>query len=63
MTSIVPAGDYRDSYQGWRELRGIGSGAILVRPDTHVAWTAHGFSVEAGRELRDGVATLLGRQP
>jgi 2,4-dichlorophenol 6-monooxygenase len=61
VTSIGPGGDYQDSYQGWRDLRGIGdSGAILVRPDTHVAWMAQAFSAEAGSELRHGVAVLLG---
>ena len=59
---IGPGGDHEDSYQAWRGLRGIGdSGAILVRPDTHVAWMAPAFSAEAGDALERGVGTLLGR--
>ncbi|WP_016746688.1 FAD-dependent monooxygenase [Rhizorhabdus wittichii] len=59
---IGPGGDHEDSYQAWRGLRETGdSGAILVRPDTHVAWMAPAFSTEAGEELARGVAALLGR--
>jgi 2,4-dichlorophenol 6-monooxygenase len=59
---VGPGGDWQDAYQAWRSLRVVGdSGAILVRPDAHVAWTARAFSEDAGRDLVEGMGRLLGR--
>lgn len=60
--SIGPRGDYLDACQDWRAVRDIeDSGAILVRPDLHIAWRAARYSPEAAANLQRGVIGLLGR--
>ena len=60
---IGPRGDYDDEDGAWRELYGVGpEGAVLVRPDGHVAWRMHAGPVgeaEATRRLADVLATVL----
>jgi 2-polyprenyl-6-methoxyphenol hydroxylase-like FAD-dependent oxidoreductase len=37
--SVGPGGDFQDESGGWMDLYGVGEdGAVLVRPDGHVAW-------------------------
>ena len=49
----VPEGDFTALY-------GIsGSGAVLVRPDGHVAWRAAGLATEPARELSAALRTVL----
>ena len=42
----------------WRDLCGVGDGALLVRPDQHIAWRADTASGAAG--LGDAVEAILG---
>lgn len=60
---IGPAGDWDDEDGGWRRLYGVGAkGAVLVRPDGHVAWRSAGAdddAAAAARRLREVLATVL----
>jgi 2,4-dichlorophenol 6-monooxygenase len=58
----VAAGrDFADPRGDWAAVSGIGpSGALLVRPDQHVAWRARAASRDAGRELDAAIARILG---
>ncbi len=41
MTEIGPGWPFGDPYGEWQRIRGVSdSGAVLVRPDGHVAWRA-----------------------
>src|SRR5207302_6251346 len=52
----------RDNYGDWAELRQVQStGAVLVRPDRHVAWRAEEYSSEAASSLCDALQHLLAR--
>jgi hypothetical protein len=45
----------------WRKTCGIGiDGALLVRPDQHVAWKSTRLSTVAGESLITASATILG---
>lgn len=49
-----------DAYGDWATQREItSSGAILVRPDRHIAWRAHEYSAQAARTLTDVLHELL----
>jgi len=59
---IGPGCPHEDAYGDWRRIRGIeDSGALLVRPDGHIAWRAARVDSDALVDLRDGVLALLGR--
>jgi 2,4-dichlorophenol 6-monooxygenase len=41
VVEIGEGADYRDAEETWSRLAGVGKGgAVLVRPDNHVAWRA-----------------------
>jgi 2,4-dichlorophenol 6-monooxygenase len=62
VTAIGPGCRFGDPYDGWRRLRGVSdSGAVLVRPDAHVAWRAEEAGERERHALRAAVASLLGR--
>jgi len=49
---------------GWLQSAGIGAqGALLVRPDQHVAWRSPGASADAARELRRAIDQILAGPP
>ncbi|HTF50344.1 MAG TPA: FAD-dependent monooxygenase [Pseudonocardia sp.] len=49
-----------DCYGDWARLRGTDtSGAVLVRPDRHVAWRSARYTTEAARELTDVLSQIL----
>jgi 2,4-dichlorophenol 6-monooxygenase len=49
-----------DAYGDWATQREItSSGAILVRPDRHIAWRAHEYSAQAARTLTAVLHELL----
>jgi 2,4-dichlorophenol 6-monooxygenase len=53
-------GEYFDPQGAWHELSGIGEhGALLVRPDGHVAWR-HAAAAASDREATDLLASALG---
>lgn len=54
--------DALDAEGRWAEIGEIGAtGAILVRPDNHVAWRASGPAADAERVLVEAVGTVLCR--
>jgi 2,4-dichlorophenol 6-monooxygenase len=57
--------DYRDVDGTWQRVCGVdASGAVLVRPDGHVAWrSATATMQDAGSVLGDVIARVLGRGP
>jgi len=60
VVSIGEAGDYQDPSQRWRAVRGVGSdGAVLVRPDRHVAWRVAALPDRPGTELVRAVRAVL----
>src|SRR5216684_6302011 len=61
VTEIGPGCPFGDPYGEWQRIRGISdSGAVLVRPDGHVAWRADTAGEEQFQALRTAVAALLG---
>ncbi len=49
---------------GWRAVRGTDpTGAVLVRPDRHVAWRVPSAPADPGRALAEAVSTLLNPPP
>jgi 2,4-dichlorophenol 6-monooxygenase len=47
--------------EGWRAQCGLGEeGALLVRPDQHVAWRADALPADPAAALRAALATILG---
>lgn len=54
--------DYDDVYAEWSRLREVSdSGALLVRPDRHIAWRAMNRLEEPIEELRAALTTVLAR--
>ncbi|MDR6173400.1 2,4-dichlorophenol 6-monooxygenase [Nocardioides zeae] len=59
---IGPGRAVEDLYFDWAKLREVEEcGAVLVRPDKHVAWRATNLPDDPTAVLREAVATLLGR--
>ncbi len=59
--AIGPGCDYSDPTGRWQRVCGIADdGAILVRPDNHVAWRKAGGVADPGDELRRAFASILG---
>lgn len=58
--SHVRAGeDFVDRDGQWGEVSGLGpGGALLIRPDQHVAWRAHDLPADPGVALRDALVAL-----
>lgn len=55
---------YRDTTGDWRQRRQIGlGGAILARPDGHVAWRSMTYPDEPIATLEGAVRTVLGDRP
>jgi 2-polyprenyl-6-methoxyphenol hydroxylase-like FAD-dependent oxidoreductase len=53
--------DVRDGSGRWLDVYGIeADGAVLVRPDGHIAWRSHGAAVDATATLEQVVARVLG---
>ncbi len=60
---VVPIGGaYRDAEGTWARVRQIGEGgAILVRPDSHVAWRSPATAPDPAGVLTDALCSVLGR--
>jgi 2,4-dichlorophenol 6-monooxygenase len=59
---IGPGHDVTDLYYDWAKQREVEeSGAILVRPDKHVAWRAMTLPGDPDTALRSALVELLGR--
>ncbi|CAL9324629.1 FAD-dependent oxidoreductase [Streptomyces sp. SudanB66_2053] len=59
---IGPGRDVTDLYYDWSKLREVEeSGAILVRPDKHVAWRSMSLVEDPEAALRGALTMILGR--
>jgi 2,4-dichlorophenol 6-monooxygenase len=59
---IGPGREVTDLYYDWAKLREVEeSGAILVRPDKHVAWRSMSLADDPEAALRGALAQLLGK--
>jgi 2,4-dichlorophenol 6-monooxygenase len=59
---VLVGRDVLDDTGAWAEVSGTGSaGAVLVRPDQHVAWRSPGPSDDPEGILADALAQLAGR--
>ncbi|WGL52208.1 FAD-dependent monooxygenase [Nocardioides sp. BP30] len=59
---IGPGREVTDLYYDWAKLREIEeSGALLVRPDKHVAWRSMSLAADPASALREAVTRLVGR--
>ena len=62
ITVAAIGSDYRDTDGTWAQLRQISEdGAILIRPDNHVAWRSQGAAPDHAGVLTDAVYAVLGR--
>lgn len=60
---IGPGREVTDLYYDWAKLREVEeSGALLVRPDKHIAWRVAALPPDPERALRDALLAILGRQ-
>ncbi len=60
--TIGPRADYEDHGGGWHHQREItDAGALLVRPNHHVAWRSHGPSTAPEADLARVLTTMLGK--
>lgn len=59
---IGPGREVTDLYYDWSRRREVTeAGALLVRPDKHVAWRSHTLPDDPAGALRDALARVLGR--
>jgi 2,4-dichlorophenol 6-monooxygenase len=59
---IGPGRDITDLYYDWSKLREVEEGgALLIRPDKHVAWRSHALPADPEAALRTALAAILGR--
>ena len=62
ITTVLVGREVLDPTGGWSAVSGIGEeGALLVRPDQHVAWRTTEAPADAAAELAEIVAILLGQ--
>ena len=60
---IGPGREVTDLYYDWAKVRGIEeAGALLVRPDKHIAWRSDSLPADTAGALRDALASVLGRK-
>jgi 2,4-dichlorophenol 6-monooxygenase len=59
---IGPGCAVTDLYYDWAKLREVDeSGAILVRPDKHIAWRSHDLPDDPMAALSSAMKSVLGR--
>jgi 2,4-dichlorophenol 6-monooxygenase len=59
---IGTGGDYGDSTGEWAAVAGLGAdGAVLVRPDNHVAWRSPGAAANPDQTMLQTFETVLAR--
>ncbi|MHA5053683.1 FAD-dependent oxidoreductase [Streptomyces sp. SD15] len=59
---IGPGREVTDLYYDWAKLREVEeSGAILVRPDKHIAWRSMGLADDPEAALRSALTQILGK--
>ena len=58
---VAPDGDLADAAGSWSQVRGHSAdGAVLVRPDGHVAFRAAGLAADPESQLRAALTTAVG---
>jgi 2,4-dichlorophenol 6-monooxygenase len=58
--TVGPGGDWQDPSGQWAEVSGLSSGgAVLVRPDQHVAWRSTNAERGGDADLVEAVASVL----
>jgi hypothetical protein len=61
--TVGPDTDVADPEGEWTSAYGIeADGAVLVRPDGHVAWRSRSGAARPKRELESALRTILGTQ-
>jgi 2,4-dichlorophenol 6-monooxygenase len=64
LVTIGAYGDYDDSMCNWAELSGLhDGGAVLIRPDSFVAWRSPTMPEDAAGELCRVLLSITGRAP
>jgi 2,4-dichlorophenol 6-monooxygenase len=59
---IGPGREVTDLYYDWAKLREVDEdGALLVRPDKHIAWRSMSMPDQPHAALRTAMAQILGR--
>ncbi|TDU02041.1 2,4-dichlorophenol 6-monooxygenase [Streptomyces sp. 846.5] len=59
---IGPGREVTDLYYDWAKVREVEeAGALLVRPDKHIAWRSGSLPADPARALHDALASVLGR--
>jgi 2,4-dichlorophenol 6-monooxygenase len=59
---IGPGREVTDLYYDWAKLRDIDeSGALLVRPDKHIAWRSRSLPADPESALRTALGQVLGK--
>jgi len=60
--AIGPGGDFEEPEGRWADLYGLGAGgAVLVRPDGHVAWRSRGSAIEPESVMRTALTKVVPR--
>jgi hypothetical protein len=60
--TIGPGADIADPEDAWMSAYGVGrDGAVLVRPDGHVAWRSRSGVARPRHELESAFRAMLGR--
>ena len=63
-STVGPGGDLDDEQGTWAQLYGIApDGAVLVRPDGHVAWRSAAAVTNPRAELARALQAVLGQAP
>jgi 2,4-dichlorophenol 6-monooxygenase len=58
--AVGPGGEYRDASGAWAAVSGLApTGALLVRPDRHVAWRTPSSDGDRARLLHDALDVVL----
>jgi hypothetical protein len=61
LVSLRCDADFEDPTGTFHDLYGIGpDGAVLIRPDGHIAWHSHAVSTDPQATLRSAITGCLG---
>jgi 2,4-dichlorophenol 6-monooxygenase len=62
VVAVGPDGDAEDIDGTWERVRGTTNGAVLVRPDWHVAWRVRTLPADPSAGLTGALASILNRK-
>jgi 2-polyprenyl-6-methoxyphenol hydroxylase-like FAD-dependent oxidoreductase len=64
LVSLRCGADFEDPTGSFHDMYGIGSdGAVLIRPDGHIAWHSHAVTADPLTTLRSAITGCLGTAP